>query len=160
MTVIKEKPVSGWIKLFLDDDGNPSSMRFMSAIAFVASACLAFVEAYIEVTKQAGDTELVFYFLAAAFLPKALQKFAEGATGEPLEEDAESKKGWFTDENGNPSSVRYMALGALLMAIALATIEVFGWGSGQEKNELVLYFLAAAFVPKAIQKFAEGKKSQ
>ena len=81
-------------------------------------------------------------------------------SGEPLEEDAESKKGWFTDKNGNPSSVRFMALGALVMAIALASIEVHGWGSGQEKNELVLYFLAAAFVPKAIQKFAEGKKQQ
>ena len=110
-------------------------------------------------TEQAGDTELVFYFLAAAFLPKALQKFAEGASGDPLE-DAESKKGWFTDKNGNPSSVRFMALGALLMAIALAVIEVQSWGSGQEKNELVLYFLAAAFVPKAIQKFAEGRKPQ
>ena len=135
-------------------------MRVMSAISFVASAYLAFVEVYAEVTDQAGDSELVFYFLAAAFLPKALQKFAEGATGEPQEEDAEAKKGWFTDKNGNPSSVRFMALGALLMAIALAAIEVHGWGSGQQKNELILYFLAAAFVPKAIQKFAEGKKPQ
>ena len=152
--------MSGWAKLFLDDDGNPSSMRVMSAISFVASAYFAFVEVYAEVTDQAGDSELVFYFLAAAFLPKALQKFAEGATGEPQEEDAEGKKGWFTDKNGNPSSVRFMALGALLMAIALAAIEVHGWGSGQQKNELILYFLAAAFVPKAIQKFAEGKKPQ
>ena len=46
------------------------------------------------------------------------------------------------------------------MAIALAIVEVHGWGSGQEKNELVLYFLAAAFVPKAIQKFAESSKLQ
>jgi len=158
MTVEKGTQVSGWTRLFLDDDGDPSSMRVMSAIAFVASAYLAVVEVYAEVTEQAGDTELVFYFLAAAFLPKALQKFAEGSTGEPVEGDEGSKKGWFTDRNGNPSSVRFMALGALLMAIALAVIEVHGWGSGQQKNELVLYFLAAAFVPKAIQKFAEGKK--
>ena len=133
-------------------------MRVMSAIAFLASAYMAVVEVYAEVTEQAGDTELVFYFLAAAFLPKALQKFAEGSTGAPVEEDVESKKGWFTDKKGTPSSVRFMALGALLMAIGLAAIEVHGWGSGQEKNELILYFLAAAFVPKAIQKFAEGKK--
>ena len=52
-------------------------MRVMSAIAFVASAYLAFVEVYAQVTDQTGDSELVFYFLAAAFLPKALQKFAE-----------------------------------------------------------------------------------
>ena len=155
MTVAKGSQVSGWTRLFLDDDGNPSSMRVMSAIAFLASAYLVVVEVFAEVTEQAGDTELVFYFLAAAFLPKALQKFAEGSTGAPVEEDVESKKGWFTDKNGTPSSVRFMALGALLMAIALAAIEVHGWGSGQEKNELILYFLAAAFVPKAIQKFAE-----
>ena len=158
MTVAKGTQVSGWTRLFLDDDGDPSSMRVMSAVAFVASAYLAVVEVYAEVTEQAGNSELVFYFLAAAFLPKALQKFAEGSTGEPIEGDAGSKKGWFTDKNGNPSSVRFMALGALLMAIALAVIEVHGWGSGQGKNELVLYFLAAAFVPKAIQKFAEGRK--
>ena len=135
-------------------------MRVMSAIAFVASAYLAAVEVYAEVTAQTSNTELVFYFLAAAFLPKALQKFAEGPAGEVLEEDAEKKKGWFTDKNGNPSSVRFMALGALMVAIALAIIEVHGWGSEQEKNELVLYFLAAAFVPKAMQKFAEGRKPQ
>ena len=51
-----------------------------------------------------------------------------------------------------------MALGALLMAIALAIVEVHGWGSEQVKNELVLYFSTAAFVPKAIQKSVEGKQ--
>ena len=135
-------------------------MRVMSAIAFVASAYLAGVEVYAEVTAQTSNTELVFYFLAAAFLPKALQKFAEGSAPRALEGEPENKKGWFTDKNGNPSSVRFMALGALLVAIALAIIEVQGWGSDQEKSELVLYFLAAAFVPKALQKFAEGKKPQ
>ena len=160
MAEAKVTLVTGWTRLFLDDDGNPSSMRVMSFIAFVASAYLAVVEVYLTVSEQNSNTELVFYFLAAAFLPKALQKFAEGSAGEPLEEDSENKKRWFTDKNGNPSSVRFMALGALLMAIALAIVEVHGWGSDQEKNELVLYFLAAAFVPKAIQKFAEGKKPQ
>lgn len=38
MTVADERPVSGWARLFLDDEGNPSSMRVMSVIAFVASA--------------------------------------------------------------------------------------------------------------------------
>ena len=149
----------GWKRLFLDDDGNPSSMRVMAAIAFLASAYLAIVEMFDKVASQTSNTELVFYFLAAAFLPKALQKFAEGSAGTGGEEKDANKKGWFTDRNGNPSSVRLMALGALLIAIALALIEVHGWGSEQKKNELVLYFLAAAFVPKAIQKFAEGQKS-
>ena len=150
--------MSGWNKLFLDDDGEPSSMRVMSFIAFMASIYLAITEVCVKVEGRNSDSELVFYFLAAAFLPKALQKFAEGSTEAISDEDKESKKGWFTDRNGNPSSVRFMALGALLMAIVLAAIEIHGWGSGQEKNELILYFLLAAFTPKAIQKFAEGRK--
>ncbi|MCY4357787.1 MAG: hypothetical protein OXD01_09755 [Gammaproteobacteria bacterium] len=154
----KGAQVSKWTRMFLDDDGDPSSMRVMSLLAFIASAYLAFIEVFVEAAEQAGNSELVFYFLAAAFMPKALQKFAEGSTGETIDGDTVSKKGWFTDKNGNPSSVRFMALGALLMAIALAIIEMHGWGSGQGKSELVLYFLAAAFVPKAIQKFAEGSK--
>ena len=150
----------GWVRLFLDDDGNPSSMRLMAVIAFMASAMLAVVEVFTKDAGQGSDTELVFYFLVAAFVPKALQKFAEGSGGGGVADAEVSKKGWFTDRNGNPSSVRFMALGALLIAIALSVIEVQGWGSGQEKNELVLYFLAAAFVPKAIQKFAEGQKAK
>ena len=62
-----------------------------------------------------------------------------------------------TDDNGNVSSMRLMSLLALAVAGALATVEVFGWGSGESKTELVLYFLVAAFAPKAIQKFAEKK---
>ena len=156
------QPPRGWKRMFLDDEGNPSSMRVMAAIAFLASGYLAVVEVFHKTALEAGsssDTELVFYFLAAAFVPKALQKFAEGASeGEDAVDAPENRKGWFTDKNGNPSSVRLMSLGALLIAIALAAIEVYGWGSGEGKNELVLYFLAAAFVPKAIQKFAEGDR--
>ena len=152
---------TGWKRMFLDDDGNPSSMRVMAAIAFLAAAYLAVVEVFHKKGVDAGsssDTELVFYFLAAAFMPKALQKFAEGGSGREVAADIpENRKGWFTDKNGNPSSVRLMSLGALLIAIALAAIEVHGWGAGEGKNELVLYFLAAALVPKAIQKFAEGE---
>lgn len=155
------QPVRGWKRVFLDDEGNPSSMRVMAAIAFLASAYLAVVEVFYKKASEAGsgsDTELVFYFLAAAFVPKALQKFAEGASAsnDDAEDDVVNRKGWFTDKNGNPSSVRLMSLGALFVAMALAAIEVHGWGAGEGKNELVLYFLAAAFVPKAIQKFAEG----
>jgi len=45
-----------------------------------------------------------------------------------------------------------------MIAAGLAFIEVFGWGSGEGNTELVLYFLIAAFAPKAVQKFAETKK--
>ena len=32
-----------------------------------------------------------------------------------------------------------------------------GWGENSKQTELVLYFLVAAFAPKAVQKFAEKK---
>lgn len=67
-------------------------------------------------------------------------------------------KGLFTDDRGNPSSMRLMSMLALLIAGGLAFIETFGWGAGTGKTELVLYFLVAAFAPKAVQKFAETKK--
>ena len=45
---------------------------------------------------------------------------------------------------------------SLVCAIGLATVEVMGWGDSG-KSELVLYFLVAAFAPKAVQKFAEAR---
>lgn len=65
-------------------------------------------------------------------------------------------KTFLSDDQGNPSSMRLMSLLALLIAAGLACVEVFGWGSGESKTELVLYFLVAAFAPKAVQKFAEN----
>ena len=67
---------------------------------------------------------------------------------------SESSK-FMTDNDGNPSSMRMMSMLALITAAVLACVEVFGWGSGSGKTELVLYFLVAAFAPKAVQKFAE-----
>ena len=64
---------------------------------------------------------------------------------------------FITDDQGNVSSMRLMSLLALAVAAALAAVEAFGWGSGESKTELVLYFLVAAFAPKAVQKFAEKK---
>ena len=63
--------------------------------------------------------------------------------------------GYMNDNDGNPSSMRLMSLLALIVAAGLAFVEVFEWGSAESKTELVLYFLVAAFAPKAVQKFAE-----
>ena len=67
-------------------------------------------------------------------------------------------KNWLTDDQGSPSSMRLMSMLALLIAGGLACVEVFGWGAKSGSTELVLYFLVAAFAPKAVQKFAETKK--
>lgn len=63
---------------------------------------------------------------------------------------------YMKDESGKPSSMRLMSVLALVVAAALAFVEMFEWGSTESKSELVLYFLLAAFAPKAIQKFAEN----
>lgn len=68
-------------------------------------------------------------------------------------------KGYMTDDQGNPSSMRLMSMLAFLVAAALALVEAFGLGSGESKTELVLYFLVAAFAPKAVQKFAEKDRA-
>jgi len=74
-----------------------------------------------------------------------------------LEVEVSDAKKFMTDNEGNPSSMRLMSMLALVVAAVLACVEVFGWGSdsGGGKTELVLYFLVAAFAPKAVQKFAE-----
>ncbi len=66
-----------------------------------------------------------------------------------------NNKRFLSDDQGNPSSMRLMSMLALIVAAFLAIIEIFGWGSSESKTELVLYFLVAAFAPKAVQKFAE-----
>lgn len=68
-------------------------------------------------------------------------------------------KKFMTDDQGNPSSMRLMSMLAFLVAAALAFVEAFGLGSGEGKTELVLYFLVAAFAPKAVQKFAEKDRT-
>ena len=71
--------------------------------------------------------------------------------------DDEKKPTYLQDHEGNPSAMRLMSMLALVVAAGLATVEVMGWGSGENRTELVLYFLVAAFAPKAVQKFAEKR---
>ncbi len=67
-----------------------------------------------------------------------------------------SLRGFVSDHKGDVSAMRLMSFTALLIAGLLALVEVFEWGSDESKTELVLYFLIAAFAPKAVQKFAEN----
>ncbi len=77
---------------------------------------------------------------------------AESQTGNTTQD---KDKRFLSDDKGNPSSMRLMSMLALIVAAVLAFVEVMGWGSNGSKTELVLYFLVAAFAPKAVQKFAE-----
>ena len=53
--------------------------------------------------------------------------------------------------------MRLMCFTSLLMAVMIASVDVFGLGSG-EHRDYVIYFLGAAFAPKAVQKWAEKIK--
>ena len=68
------RPPAVWRRFFGDDEGNLSSMRLMSLLALLFSMVLAGAKTC---GSAAVDTELVLYFLVAAFAPKAVQKFAE-----------------------------------------------------------------------------------
>lgn len=60
---------------------------------------------------------------------------------------------FFADDHDNLSSMRLMSLLALVFSGVLASASV--WGNADGNSELVLYFLVAAFAPKAVQKFAQ-----
>jgi hypothetical protein len=64
---------------FLEDDqGNPSSMRLMGAIALIASIVFGLLTTLHPVAnKGTNGLYITMAFLLGAFAPKALQKFAE-----------------------------------------------------------------------------------
>ena len=66
---------------------------------------------------------------------------------------------FFNDPKGKPSSMRLMSFLALFIAAALALIPMLSYGAQAGNPEHVLYFLVAAFAPKAVQKFAENKSA-
>ena len=49
---------------------------------------------------------------------------------------------------------RCMSRCALFIAFSLATVQVFGWDSGEGTSIPILYFLLAAFIPRAIKTIA------
>lgn len=64
----------------------------------------------------------------------------------------------FSDHDGNMSSMRLMAFSSFLTAAALALLPMFGLADNQVDQNLILYFLVAAFGGKSLQKFAEKSK--
>lgn len=67
-------------------------------------------------------------------------------------------KGIFSENDGGAiSSMRVMSFIALITAILIAVVPYFIEGCEQGDRMHVLYFLTAAFAPKAVQKFAEKK---
>ena len=60
-----------------------------------------------------------------------------------------------TDDHGRPSAGRWMAVSSLAIAAVLALAPALGFAESADNN-LVLYFLLAAFGGKVGQKFAEN----
>ena len=69
--------MSEFNKRFLsDDEGNASAMGLTSELALLFAAALA-LAVVADWGSSQDQSELVFYFLVAAFAPKAVRKFAE-----------------------------------------------------------------------------------
>ena len=64
---------------------------------------------------------------------------------------------FFQDGNGNKSSMRLMSFIALIAGIIFGLITTLSGCTGPEGIYITFGFLLAAFVPNAIQKFAETK---
>ena len=68
--------------------------------------------------------------------------------------------GFFSEDNGNKSSMRLMSFVALIAAIIFGGLTILT-DSDKSNNTDGIYitfgFLLAAFAPKAVQKFAEEK---
>lgn len=73
---------------------------------------------------------------------------SKSVMSETSNQAAKGAKGYMTDDQGNPSSMRLMSMLALIVAAVLAFVEVFGWGSGEGNTELVLYFLSGGICSK------------
>ena len=74
----------------------------------------------------------------------------------PADKVAQTAKGWLTDDEGNPSSMRLLSTASFFVAVAFGGFIAVGH-VGTDRLELVIYFLVAAFAPKAVQKFAEKR---
>ena len=70
-----------------------------------------------------------------------------------------TKRGFLVDHEGKPSSMRIMSAVSLGAAIVLSILIAIGTSTNDATVDLVLYFLIAAFTPKAVQSFAEKKKA-
>ena len=63
------------------------------------------------------------------------------------------RKGYFTDDEGNPSSLRVFSAFSLLQAMISASVPLY---KGTEADYVVIaLFLTGAFAPKVFQKYAE-----
>ena len=69
------------------------------------------------------------------------------------------KSGFLEDNHGNPSSMRFMSILALLASISFGILTILHPVASEGVNGLyiTIAFLLAAFAPKALQKFAESK---
>ncbi|WXT99930.1 MAG: hypothetical protein Ctma_0636 [Catillopecten margaritatus gill symbiont] len=68
-----------------------------------------------------------------------------------------NKKGYLCDEEGQKSSMRLMSMMSLIVAVLFSGIVVYKGDATDNVMIIIVFFLLAAFAPKAVQKFAEKK---
>lgn len=72
------------------------------------------------------------------------------------------KKGYLTDHNGKPSSMRFMSFVSLFTGVGLTALVGLIVYQGQDPANinflfnLILVWIVGAFAPKAVQKYIEG----
>lgn len=75
-----------------------------------------------------------------------------------MSETVKKGVGFFTDNDGNPSSMRLMSLMSLVTSMALAFIAATsGNPISSETVQIIFVFMLGAFAPKTVSKFAESK---
>lgn len=67
---------------------------------------------------------------------------------------------WFTDNKGNPSSMRLMSVLALLVAAGLAGVEVFGLGESSGKQSWCYTFWLPHLRPRPSKSLPKGRAEQ
>lgn len=73
------------------------------------------------------------------------------------DDDKTPKVGIMTDDQGNPSSMRWMSMGCVVVAVLIAVYAMYQ-GKADPGIDLTLIFLVAGLAPKTFQKFAEKMK--
>ena len=72
-------------------------------------------------------------------------------------EKKEKEAGFFSEDNGNKSSMRLMSFTSLICAFLFGLTTIFIDNNNINGIYITFGFLIAAFAPKALQKFAETK---
>ena len=143
----KDRKTEGLVSFFITPSGDYCPTRILSMLAVL-------VASHIAVFQQSA-AGYILYLLTYGFavevrivLERAKQPPSRG--GLP---------GLFTDHEGYPSSLRVKSLLCFAVGSFIALSSAFVHAPGPSQEELVLYFIIAATLPKAFLSFFERQSA-